>query len=99
MLIVTIDYGDGPVNVTNYVTENSISITDSINVPILCNLTLANVDDAFVTPPQSSYLAIYSTKFSRYLFTGFVTNTPEASYLGRSQRTPSAGFTHHEFAI
>jgi hypothetical protein len=99
MLIFSIDNGNGPVDYSNYVAENSISIVDSINVPTLLTLTLENVDGTFVIPKQSGYCTLYSTKFDRFLFTGFVTNETGKSYLGLSQRTPNTNFQSMEFTL
>src|SRR5690242_16772922 len=71
---------------TRYVTQ--IQIQDQINVPTLCTLGLSNVDGGFSVPLQGSYVQIYSEKYDRYHFTGYITAIPELQPLGLSGTLP-----------
>src|ERR1039458_5533489 len=81
MLKVYIGNATTEVDYTKYVVDQSISITKSINVPTTCSITLCNQDGAFVLPALRSYIRIYSTKYQRSLFTGFLTNDPARTFL------------------
>lgn len=83
------------VDYTRYVIPSSIQMDDSINVPTLLSFTLANTDSSFVTPIQSAYVQWVSTASplavtGAWLFTGFITNSPQFKFLGLGQR---AGYT------
>ncbi len=99
MLLLTINNGTGDADYSNYADGSSIQIADSINVPSLLTLKLTNTDNNFVPPKQSGYVTLYSTKYDRPLFTGFVTNETEKSFLGLSQRVSQSQFQHMEFNL
>ncbi|MDE2098291.1 MAG: hypothetical protein KGL39_13645 [Patescibacteria group bacterium] len=68
---------------SSYVLPNGLKITDQINVASVCQITLANSDPLFAVPAQGDYVEIYSQKFDKWLFTGFITAQPAQVYLGQ----------------
>ena len=80
MLKVIFNYGQGDVDYTQYVVDGSISIQRGLNTPSSCSLSMVNYDRAFVMPPQRSYMRIYSTKYQRTLYSGFLTNDAAYNY-------------------
>src|SRR5580765_7061061 len=96
VLQLLIDNGNGPQDYSQYVISQSIQITDGINIPTLLSLKLANIDNNFIVPVQSAFAELYSTKHQSLLASGFVTNEPERSYLGLSQRVEFYGFQVYE---
>src|ERR1039458_10364638 len=70
----------GGKNYTRYTT--AVQGQDQINVPTLCSLQINNVDAAFQIPLQGQYVQIYSNKYQKYYFTGYITSNPELTPLG-----------------
>lgn len=82
MLKVYIDSGNGPVDYTRYVVGETIAIQRSLAVPSTCSFEMNNFDSVFQLPPLRSYVRIFSTKYNRSLFTGFITVDPQRTFLG-----------------
>src|SRR6266403_1135666 len=106
MLKLQINNGDGlgDVDYTRYVIPSSIDIEDSLNTPTLFAFTLANVDALFKAPVRSSYVKLLSTTSplsvtGAYVATGFVTNSPEWSFVGVGPRAGGQAFQHYELNV
>lgn len=97
MLKLFIDSGNGPVDYTHDLIPTSLKITDSINVATLVNFSLVNNSDNFVVPPQGAYFQIYSTKYNKYLVTGFISNAPSVTLLGVAPDTPSKNYGRFQY--
>jgi hypothetical protein len=91
MLRVYINDGTGEKDYSNYVTSGSISIQHTLNAPSVCTLTMANLNEAFALFPQRSYIRIFSSKYQKSLFTGFLTNDPTRAFLGAGRPTNNGG--------
>lgn len=91
MLRFYINDGTGERDYTRYIVDQSTSIQKSLNVPSICSLSLCNYDGGFIMPAQRSYIRIYSEKYQRSLFTGFLTNDPTRSFLGMGRSTNNGG--------
>jgi hypothetical protein len=96
---VTVNNGSGDVDVTRYVEDASLKVEDSINVPNLCNFTLVNIDNLFVSPIRNAYVKVSSTKENKFLFTGFVTSTPEVEHLGSAPNSKNTSFQRQRYKV
>lgn len=90
------------VDYTQYVVEGTLTVQDAINVPTVVNFDLAALDSTFVVPSQGAYVQIVSEiygsngsylqsgqsplLYGKVLATGFVTNQPEAGFLGLNEK-------------
>lgn len=87
-----IDSGQGFKDYTQYMVEDSLTIEDSVNVPVLINFTLVPSNSSFVVPKRSSYVKLVSNRYApnggygtgKIIATGFVTSEPERDFLGLS---------------
>ena len=59
-----IDNGQGYVDYTRYVLDGSLSVEDSVNVPVLTSFQLAASDNSFVVPKRSAYFQVLSEIFA-----------------------------------
>ena len=96
---IKINNGSGLIDYTKYVEDGTLKVEDSINVPNLCDCTMGNIDNAFVVPVRNSYMTVFSTKESRFLFTGFITAVPEVTHLGSAGNVASTGFQRQRYKI
>jgi len=96
---VLLNNGGGVVDITRYVLDGSLKVEDSINVPNLCNFTLGNIDNLFTPPVRNSYIQVFSTKESRFLFTGFVTSVPQVDHLGSGANSPNTLFQRQSYVV
>ena len=83
-LLVTYAAGSQPVDCSRYVDFSQLKINEQINVPTTCTLVMHPIDTQFVCPPQRAYVKIWSTRYNRSLFTGFISAEPARAYLGRT---------------
>jgi hypothetical protein len=98
-----INNGAGDVDYTRYVTEGSLSIRDSINVPVLLNFNLDPTNASFIVPRRSAYVRVISDVYGpntgygsgKVLATGFVTSEPDREFLGLGPKTPQ--FKQHQY--
>lgn len=97
MFKIYIDNGDGERDYTRYVVSQSVSISKSLNAPSTCSLSLQNADNIFRVPVPRSYIRVYSEKFQKNLYTGFLTNDPSASFVGLNRRVPDTNFQMYSF--
>lgn len=74
---------------TKYLDWPSVSVSEAINVPTVCNFTLYPIDKLFVVPVVRAYVNFYSTLTQKSLYTGFVSSTPKRSYKGRAAHVPT----------
>lgn len=80
MLTLTYTVGDVTTDITRYVDWASVAITESINVPTQLTFNAYNYDPGFPPPVQRAYVRIYSTRFNRSLFTGYVSSYPNVVF-------------------
>src|ERR1019366_7319908 len=100
MIKLTIDSGSGgPKDYTRYVLGETISVVDSLTVPTLLTFTMSNIDDAFVVPPRSSYVRLFSGKFDVPIATGFITAALTLNYLGVANNVPSFNFQRYTWDV
>ena len=59
-----INNGNGYVDYTRYVVDQSASVEDAINVPTLLNFTLAPTDNSFSVPKRSAYIRVVSEVYA-----------------------------------
>ncbi len=81
--LLQIDNGDGYVEYTKYLVEESVVIDDQLNQPTLMSFTLSNFDDGFDIPKRSAYVRMILSDFNVVLASGFITQEPEKSYIGQ----------------
>lgn len=80
MLICTYIVGGKEIDITRYVDWKTVSITEQINIPAQLNFDAYNYDPGFPIPVQRAYVRIYSTRFNRSLFTGYISSQPNAVF-------------------
>ena len=89
MIRLTITWGGGvETDYTRFVKQDSIQITEQINVPSQMTFSLFPLGTDFVIPPQHGYVKLYSTNTETSLFTGFIASAPVRTYLAPSQAAP-----------
>jgi len=81
MLRMLYTIGGVETDISRYVDWTSVSITESINVPAQLSFTANNYDPGFPTPVQRAYVRLYSTRFNRSLFTGFISSQPNVVFM------------------
>lgn len=99
MLDFYIDNGLGTQVYTQYVGDQTVKIEDGLNVPTLLSLTLFNNDNNFTVPVRNAYITIISRKSDKVLFSGFITQTPQASYLGVGSNVPAFNFERYAYSV
>ncbi len=82
-LTLTIKVGDVTTDYTRFLSQDSVQITEGINVPTVMQMSL-NPFGNFTVPPARAYVDLYSSKYGRSLFTGFIAAFPERVYLARA---------------
>lgn len=65
----------------------SVKVDEEINLPTKCSFTLKQYGWAFKVPPMHAYVKIWSTRYRRSLFTGFIASQPERRYLTLAQNS------------
>jgi len=83
---------------TRYLIHQSLSISESLNVPTTCTFSLSPIDSMFVIPPEHAYIDLYGTLKNKSLFTGFITVQPKMVYMALSP-TPIMGGQLFEYQI
>lgn len=99
MLDFFIDNGIGTQVYTQYVGDKTVKIEDGLNVPTLLTMTLFNNDNSFIVPVRNAYVTIISRKSSKVLFSGFITQTPQATYLGAGGNVPAFNFERYSYSV
>jgi hypothetical protein len=94
-----INNGAGDVDYTNYVVPNSLVIGDSINQPTRLQCTLVNINSAFVVPKIGAYFKVFSSKYQKFLATGFITAEPVRKLQGPSRHAPTTKFQLYLYDI
>lgn len=97
MIQVLIDDGKGVTDYASYTSPESIQITDEVNQPSTASFVLYNVDRSFKVPKRSSYVSIFSTKYNKSVFTGFIVKDCENTFLGNSSR--AEGFRQISYKV
>lgn len=80
MLQVTYTVGSTTVDITKYVDFKTLTIQEQINIPAQLNFSAYNYDPKFPTPVQRAYVRVFSTRFNRSLFTGYVSSQPNVDF-------------------
>jgi hypothetical protein len=86
MLTMTYVLGGQEADISRYVDWSSVSLSESINIPAQLTFDAYNYDAGFPAPVQRAYVRLYSTRFNRSLFTGFVSSQPNVTF--KSIRAP-----------
>src|ERR1019366_1106541 len=79
-LTLTYTIGGTVTDISEYVDWKTVSYTESINVPTQLNFSAFNSDAAFPIMVQRGYISLYSTRFERSLFTGFISCQPNVVF-------------------
>ena len=82
MLRMFYTVGGVETDITKYVDLSTISVQEQINVPAQMSFSAYNNDSKFIVPVQRAYIRLYSTRFLRSLFTGFISAQPNVVYQG-----------------
>lgn len=79
-LIITV--GPTTKDYTRFLDGSSVDLTERINIPSQMIFNLEPIGSDFVLPPQRAYVQLYSSRYDRSLFTGYITSAPVATYKG-----------------
>lgn len=90
MLRLTISVAGVPTDYTQYVDWKGLRIREEANLPSQISFALTPSTKVFQVPPARAYVQVYSTKYARSVFTGFVVAHPERKFLGLSQVAPTS---------
>lgn len=85
-LILTITAGGVETDYTKFLDQASVQIQERINFPSQMNFNLIPYA-SFTVPAPRSYVKLYSTRWQRSLFTGFISAAPQPTYMGIGQAT------------
>jgi hypothetical protein len=84
MLILTSTVGGVTTKLTPWVDWTSVKVTDQLNVPTTLTFNLTNIGGDFPKLIPHAYVTLYSTRWKRSLFTGFINSAPTLVPLGLS---------------
>lgn len=92
MIQLLIKIGPNTLDYTKFVDQSSLQIQEQINLPSQCTFTLIPIGN-FIKPPQRAYVTVFSTRYQKSLFTGFIAAEPQRTLLstGRAQELNLAG--------
>lgn len=82
MLKFYVTVGPTTTDYTRYLDGSSIQVTEQLNIPSQMTFNLEPSSMQFVLPVPRAYVQLYSTKFERSLYTGFVSAAPKRVFMG-----------------
>lgn len=89
-MILTISVGNVVTDYTRFLNQDSVDIQEDINVPVVMRMSL-NPFGNFIVPPARAYVNLFSTKYNRSVFTGFIASSPEINYLALAYQAQDQG--------
>jgi hypothetical protein len=103
----TLSIGAASVDYTRYVLDGSLTVEDSINVPTLVTFQISPCDTKFVKPKRGAYVTLSSELYSpsgtpgsgKILATGFITNEPERTFLGLTEKLGPYGYQQYSYNL
>lgn len=96
---VLINNGNGFIDYAKYIESGTIKITENLSQPSACTFSLFNEDNNFQVPVREAYVKIYSTKYKKLLFTGFISAAPTYDFVGINSRTPRTKFQTYRYSV
>jgi hypothetical protein len=91
--------GGQQMDYTKYLDQTTVAITEQINYPTQFTFSLTPSDGTFVAPVQRAYVQLWSMRWQRSLFTGYVASEPVRNYLGLSQYAPTPNTAGPAFTV
>src|SRR5689334_10195075 len=91
--------GNSTKDYSRYVVWNGLKIAERINMPTTVLLAVQPSDALFECPPQRAYVQIWSNKYQRSLFTGFVSSEPKSAFRGMRNAGAGQGGQVFEYSI
>lgn len=88
MIKFTIKVGGLVTDYTQCLMQQSVQITEQINIPAQMTFSLTPIGSNFVVPPQRAYVTLMSTVTNRSIFTGFISAEPVRTYLAKAGVAP-----------
>lgn len=81
MLRMLYTVGSKVTDISKYVDWKTVTLQEQINIPAQLNFDGYNFDAGFPVLVQRAYVQLFSTKFNRSLFTGYVSSQPNAVFV------------------
>lgn len=89
-ITLSITVGGVTTDYTRFLNQDSVQIQEDINIPVVMKMSL-NPFGNFTVPPPRAYVDLFSTKYNRSLFTGFISSPPEINYLALAYQAKDQG--------
>ncbi len=94
-----ITVGGQQADYTKYLDQSTVVITEQINYPTTCTFSITPSDGTFVAPIQMAYVQLWSMRWQRSLFTGYISSEPVRNYLGLSMYAPTPNTAGPAFTV